>query len=463
MRWMHLSHKDVGLRHRIQKKWIDDAYAGAFTAQLLHQLIIFQALLVSGTINAPNNNANIIIDFLIQLTSLHHKNYVDFVAVWFQLDHLLHDIDPLEAARAGLPTVPHQALTLDSWDDDRCYKRTSFRRCQLGEIYRLFDLPHCNEAGADGYLRIPTGCTNSRGTACNYRIHPEELFLFFMTRCKKNWTIDDMVNEMFGGWCNRWYFAWPWMLKYVDKRYRNILGHQGLLRFIDQFPKYFEAIQRQVMKPKLHQRQNGQWWSTPGLLKCPYRVCLFVDCKIHPTNVPFSGPAGDYEGAPRKIEYDITQEAIYTRYKGRHGTKIESAFMPNGISTIFGPVSCRRHDTSGDDGVMKESGLHDFLEYIQRGLPDLTPPYSGYGDNLYGIDKKCIRSSYRAYFTPDYRDEFMSICDAEMDGCRETIEWNYGKVYNIFKVSKDRDNFKLGKKNPVSAQNINGTTSVLIL
>ena len=176
MRWMHLWHIDIGRRNKIQKNWIRHAIASAQTAELLQQLLILQTLLVSGATNAPNINANITINFLIQLTSFHHNTYVSFVASWFQLDHFLHDIDPLEAYHAGLPSTPHQGITLDSWDDDTCTRRTSFLRNELCEIYRLFDLAHCNEAGADGFLRIPNGGTNQRGRVCNYRIHPEEVF-----------------------------------------------------------------------------------------------------------------------------------------------------------------------------------------------------------------------------------------------------------------------------------------------
>ena len=109
---------------------------------------------------------------------------------------------------------------------------------------------------------------------------------------------------------------------------------------------------------------------------------MFVDTKIHVTNVPFSGPAGDFVRAPRHSRYDITQEAIYTAYKGRHGVKVERAFLPNGIGTVFGLVSCRRHDTRGADSLLDESGLNNFLVCFQRGRPALTPPYVGYGENL---------------------------------------------------------------------------------
>jgi hypothetical protein len=44
----------------------------------------------------------------------------------------------------------------------------------------------------------------------------------------------------------------------------------------------------------------------------------------------------------------------------------------------------------------------------------------------------------------------MQICDAEIKACRQGIEWNYAKTANIFAISKNTDNFKMGKANPVS-------------
>jgi hypothetical protein len=88
---------------------------------------------------------------------------------------------------------------------------------------------------------------------------------------------------------------------------------------------------------------------------------------------------------------------------------------------------------------------------IQRGRPDLTHPYVGYEDNLYDVNLECIQTSYRAYFSEDQRTKCMNICDAEMDACRETIEWGFGKTGNIFKIGRDPDNFKFGMKKPVSA------------
>ena len=57
-----------------------------------------------------------------------------------------------------------------------------------------------------------------------------------------------------------------------------------------------------------------------------------------------SGPAGDYIGAFRRPgQYNI-QRSVYTQYKKFHGIKVENVLLPNGIITLYGPVSARIHD-----------------------------------------------------------------------------------------------------------------------
>ena len=46
------------------------------------------------------------------------------------------------------------------------------------------------------------------------------------------------------------------------------------------------------------------------------------------------------------------------RIQKNHGIKVETVLLPNGISTVFGPVSARIHDVGG---VMLMSELDDFL------------------------------------------------------------------------------------------------------
>ena len=445
-RWMHLSHKEIGTRHKLHTSWLGSVVGGSLNDALLQQILILKILLVMKILNPPNLNAGIIVNFLLHLISIDSGSFGAIVAAWIRLDHHLHDISPLESSRSLLIT-PNQSIRFASWDDGQCYAYTSFLGKDLRRIYNLFGL--ANIADAFGFIRISHGGTNQRGEVCCYRFHAEELFLFFMTRCKKGLTITDMVNFIFGGHCNRWSYGWPWMLRYLDNRYRNILGHQGLLRFVDQFPQFFEAIENHVKKPKWHRDDDGNLWWSPGLANLPFWIFGFIDCSIYRTNVPYSGPDGDIVGAGRKPWYHIMQRAIYTGWKSIHGMKIETVRLPNGISTVFGPVSCRRSDIGRTGRTVNDmSGLNQFLSCIQRGR--YPRKYAVLGDGVYGMINECIRSYYKAYFTPAQMTEYMRVCDAEMKGCRQSIEWGYGKTATIFAICDNADNFKLGKKNPVS-------------
>lgn len=443
-RWMHLCHAEVSNRAKIQRAWLRHGFEANLAAQALQQLIIIKIILLQNIIITPANaNVNTIVDFLIHLGGQDFDQYVDVVLFWFRLDHLLHDISPLEESRALL-FAPRRDLDLSSWDDGTSENYTSFNSSDLHLIYDLFGLEAVANAN-NGYIRAYTGYNNSRGVACCYLFRPEELFLFMMTRCKKGWTIKDTCNEIFGGNYNRWSYGWRWIMFYLDARYKRTVGHQYLHRVVHRFPEFFDAIQKRVRDAKLHTDTNGNEWRSPGLAFLPYRIFGFIDCSIYKTSIPFSGPDGDYEGAPRKERYAISQRSIYTRFKKVHGIKMETVLLPNGISTIYGPGSARRHDTGG---MLRMSGLNDFLVNIQQGRPETTPLYAGLGDCIYGVNLEAIRSYYKAHFTPAQMNQFMRICDAEMRACRQHIEFGYGKIANIFSICADSKNFKLGNHRP---------------
>ena len=85
------------------------------------------------------------------------------------------------------------------------------------------------------------------------------------------------------------------------------------------------------------------------------------------------------------------QRAFYTRHKMLHGIKIETVLLPNGISTLSGPYSARASDIGG---VLRMSGLDDFLFQIQQGRPHI---YSAFGDKVYGAQRlQCVRSYFKA-------------------------------------------------------------------
>jgi hypothetical protein len=230
----------------------------------------------------------------------------------------------------------------------------------------------------------------------------------------------------------------------------TIIGHQGLLRFRDDFPRFFDAIERYVQKPKYHLYNDGTDFVSPGLAFCPHRILGWIDCSIYRSNVPFSGPFGDFVGAPRKPLYQLMQRAFYTGFTHVHGLKVETVYLPNGISTVFGPVTCRRRDiaVNGGASVADLSGISNFLRCIKRNK--YNPAYSVFGDCIYGCGINCIVSYYRARYRRNDMDDWMRVCDAEMRNCRESIVWDYGTKATVFRICTDPNQYKLGKKNPVS-------------
>ena len=448
LRWMHLYHTEVSKRQKLQTSWLNSVLQTQSSLLFLSQLFMINALLSNNLLHqAGATAAKTIIECLIQLANLQCSSHRYSARSAFILDHLLYDITPEEKSRPLL-FKPHQGITFASWDDQKCLNYTSFYSRDLRRIYNLFGLQ--NLADDDGKIRIHNGHYNQDGHPCNYAIDSEELFLFFVTRFKKGSSILDLVNDIFGGDHGRWKHAWPWMLRYLDRRYESIIGHQGLLRFRDDFPTFFDSIEKYVKKPKWHLDEDGEWWWSPGLAFCPYRIFGFIDCSIYRMNVPFSGPSGNFKGAPRKRKYAVTQQAFYTGWTHVHGLKVEVVYLPNGISTVYGPMSCRRPDIGGGSSLQDTSGLNAFLRCIQRNL--YQPAYSVLGDKIYGVNLDCIRSYYSAYFRRNQRTEYMRICDAEMKACRQSIEWNFGKNQNVFSICKDPGQFKLGTRNPYAME-----------
>jgi hypothetical protein len=86
---------------------------------------------------------------------------------------------------------------------------------------------------------------------------------------------------------------------------------------------------------------------------------------IDQIQVPFSGMDGDYEGAPLQVQYIDAQEPVYSGWKKLCKIKVETVNLPNGMSTLFGPVTARQND----QGTINLSGLNRFLSLIQAAFP----------------------------------------------------------------------------------------------
>ncbi len=125
-------------------------------------------------------------------------------------------------------------------------KMTRFNWCQLMHLYAAFDLDSQLEP-MDDKLAFFTGHFYD-GYACCYQIHPEEVFLFTLCRLATGMTQVHIVDTYFGGDKTRWSYTYPWMLRYLNTRYAHIVGHQGLTRFVNNFPCFKRAIEEYVQR-----------------------------------------------------------------------------------------------------------------------------------------------------------------------------------------------------------------------
>ena len=116
------------------------------------------------------------------------------------------------------------------------------------------------------------------------------------------------------------------------------------------------------MQEEIRCHIDGTIVAVEGLNFLPFDIFGLIDCLIDRICWPFSGPDGDCVGAPRKEQYSCTQWEFCTSYKTCHGIKVETVLLPNGISTVYGPVSACLHDTAS---VLNMSALNQFLIHIQ--------------------------------------------------------------------------------------------------
>ena len=85
---------------------------------------------------------------------------------------------------------------------------THFRQSQLRHLYARFDLAAL-AAGVGMTIPIFTGHTY-------YRIHPEEVLLFTLTKLATGLSNHMIVDTYFGGDYNRWTYGYPlWWLVLV--------------------------------------------------------------------------------------------------------------------------------------------------------------------------------------------------------------------------------------------------------
>jgi hypothetical protein len=99
------------------------------------------------------------------------------------------------------------------------------------------------------------------------------------------------------------------MLCYLDNRYKDIFSHQGLSRFVQDFPKFHKAIEEYVQPDHLHELDDGTMTIVPGINFLPWDVFAFINDSIDCISTPFSGLRGEYEGAARTISRGMASKS----------------------------------------------------------------------------------------------------------------------------------------------------------
>lgn len=441
----HLSCLEVDFRHSLQQCILAHVDAVHRSAGNIRQLVLLQAAV---RCKRSRRRRSLVlqkrVDYLLQTEAATYRCHVEYLAHWIYVDHEHHDMSPLE--ETSLPLTPRRDVRIGDWDEDHCSEWTGFTRYQLVRIYRLFDLRGICEAEQTDAIGVETGFSNRDGSPTRYNFHPEELFLFFMT---KNWTGDtnrELVNDKFGGYCNRWSYAYPWMVFHLDDRYRDIIGHQHLLKYLKEFPRFHRAIEQFVQKRKPHCSHDGPDWVSPGIRRLPWFLFGLIDCNILRGDVMHSGPDGYYVGAPRREDREICDRATYTGFTQVHGVKGEVVGLPNGIMTVFGACSCRRNDTGG---MLRMSGLDDFLGAIQENEPI---KYNLFGDLAYRAFWLNNIVTYFRAFAGEGLTRYEKVVNAEMKSVRQRVEFPFAAKKNMLKICTKPDSFRLGKNCPYAVE-----------
>jgi hypothetical protein len=164
----------------------------------------------------------------------------------------------------------------------------------------------------------------------------------------------------------------------------------------------------------------------PGLNFMPWDVFGFIKNLINQISTPFSGLCGDYKGTAIEAEYPYAQQAFYSEYVKDHRIKVETIFLPNGLSTLFRPMSARKADA----GMLAMSNLNEFLVQLQRGQyinqAGAEVLFYRFGNSAFNLGMQCIQSCYPKFNRGAKLDDARANCNAAMRSARIQIEKNMG-------------------------------------
>jgi hypothetical protein len=226
-RRLHLGAGEVGLQSMLQ------ALLGTMSlfCTAMNQLLVL-VLAAKSMAAAPIDVS--IFDVAFDSVAVGLMGFLGLLCALRVADSILFDIPPNEED-TPLQFSHAKNLCIINLSNTAALKMTHFNHSQLRHFYKAFDLEGQLEP-IDENLASPTG-DFCNGHPCNYRIHPEEVFLYTLCKVATGMMQVQIVHTYFGGDKNWWTYAYQWMLKYLKERYNHVIVHQGLACFVDDFPQ----------------------------------------------------------------------------------------------------------------------------------------------------------------------------------------------------------------------------------
>ena len=158
---------------------------------------------------------------------------------------------------------------------------------------------------------------------------------------------------------------------------------------------------------------------------------------IHRKGAPLSNCWAFVDGTARGIcRPSQYQRLCFSGHKRIHCIKFQSLVTPNGlIINLFGPMEGRRHDAA----LLRESNLLVSLENLDFRLNDeARTPMCIYGDPAYPIRRMLIAPYRSADLSADQK-----LFNTKMSAVRQSVEWQFGKLVNLFSFLDFKKNLKL--------------------
>ncbi|EJK74740.1 hypothetical protein THAOC_03560 [Thalassiosira oceanica] len=417
---MHLDANQVGFRWRLQREMIRAGEAARDYLAMLPFIASFTILVQNDVISLGAAMAATSLARLCQLKF--HENYNLFLNLT-RLDQQYHDIPFDEEAenRSTTPRMPRQHIRLNTWSEYECRRFTGFKRHELIRLYTCFDL--VGQTSANGRIRVPNGGGHAGWDS------PTLIYVTSYSEGRRPFGV-----TVFHGYS---------VTLTIDMRLSFAI--KGLGRFASRFHYFYTQIERYCQRALDYYDINGTLTHiNVGLIYLPFIIFGFIDCSVFRVYRPFSSTVNQfYAGSQRNPRYHDAQRAVYTGWKKFHGIKIETVMLPNGLSTVYGPVSARVFDTTG---VAVMSGIDQFLQVLMQGW-NIT--YYLFGDGVYNTSTLSrIRSYFRTYRRVDVLTRDQIVVNQRLKACRELIEHTYADLQNIFRLCPLPSNFKLGQSHP---------------